>query len=357
MISKNITHKDVLNAISEIDKNGIPSVRNSKKYYLCYKRKYYPPKYVLSIANKYANNKELEPGEFSGGDETNSFLIKLGFGVRECHDVILNKYKKKRIRENNIVTAIIESNGSYDNKSRYLLLEAILKEIENKANLIILPAGFINYAKISDNDIKTLESHVVDLLKKYQEKIVVCFGIDVAKGKHQLGIAISPKGILALGRKFFPTKREKNYIQKADSVYEKEFGFKRIFKWNGRNYFIAVCYDVFGIKHLKSPLQNIDYVIDLIHGFYPKGEASSGEVYFAKHGLAGASKEWKCPTFGSAVFFNRIVPYNWQSGIIWNKGKKSTQLWKYEDNPLKPINSQNVVTKNEKVIMRYFVVN
>lgn len=66
--------------------------------------------------------------------------------------------------------------------------------------------------------------------------------------------------------------------------------------------FLAVCYDSFGIKHQKLRKRGVDLVFDLIHGFYPKGEGGSGEVYFAKHGLAGAAKQWNCPVFGAVVF-------------------------------------------------------
>jgi len=354
MISNNITGEDVLNALSEIDKNGIPSNRHSKKYFLDYKGKRYPPKYVLSLANKYANKNELDPNEFSGGDETNDFLIKLGFDIKENHEIA--PYVSDGVTKSLVVTAIIESNGKHENKTRLLLLEDIIIKIDSGVNILILPAGFVSYANISEKVIKTLENQIAHLLRQHQkEDTVICFGIDADKGKHQLGLAISINGIVALGRKFFPTDDEKDEIQKANTSNDKEFGFERAFNWKGKNYFIAVCYDSFGIKKMKLSNSNIDYIIDLIHGFYPKGEGQSGEAYFARHGLAGASKTWKCPAFGSAVFFNRTMPHNWPSGIIWNKGKLSTQIWKYIDNPLKPFRTQKVSTKEEKVIMRYFL--
>jgi hypothetical protein len=48
-----------------------------------YEGKYYPPKYIISLANKYANDRELDSSEFSGGKETNSFLRALGFKIVE----------------------------------------------------------------------------------------------------------------------------------------------------------------------------------------------------------------------------------------------------------------------------------
>lgn len=81
MIPKNIDQNHILKVIRKIDKNGIPKSRKSRKFQLFYDGKYYPPKYVISLANRYANGIELEPSEFSGGQETNSFLKKLGFEV------------------------------------------------------------------------------------------------------------------------------------------------------------------------------------------------------------------------------------------------------------------------------------
>lgn len=43
--------------------------------------KRYPPKYLISIANKYANGEELHPSDFSGGRESNSYLSELGFEI------------------------------------------------------------------------------------------------------------------------------------------------------------------------------------------------------------------------------------------------------------------------------------
>lgn len=81
IIPKNINQAHVIKAIREIDKNGVPKGRKSKKFQLFYYGKYYPPKYIISLANRYANGVELEPLEFSGGQETNNFLKKLGFEV------------------------------------------------------------------------------------------------------------------------------------------------------------------------------------------------------------------------------------------------------------------------------------
>jgi len=83
MIPENINQNHILKAIREIDMNGVPKGRKSRKFQLFYNGKHYPPKYVISLANKYANGMGLEPSEFSGGQETNNFLKKLVFEVVE----------------------------------------------------------------------------------------------------------------------------------------------------------------------------------------------------------------------------------------------------------------------------------
>jgi len=83
MIPKNINRGHIIKAIEEIKKVGIPAGRSSKKFHLEYNGEFYPPKYTVSLANKYANGKELDPQEFSGGAETNNFFKDLGFNIVE----------------------------------------------------------------------------------------------------------------------------------------------------------------------------------------------------------------------------------------------------------------------------------
>jgi hypothetical protein len=81
MIPKNIRREHVLKAIEEIRKTGVPEGRGSRKFLIEFNGDYYPPKYVISLANKYANGEELNPSEFSGGTESNDFLRSFGFKI------------------------------------------------------------------------------------------------------------------------------------------------------------------------------------------------------------------------------------------------------------------------------------
>lgn len=80
-IPKNIKRKHILQAVDYINEYGTPDERKSTRFHLIYEKKPYCPKYVVSVANIFANGEELAPSKFSGGKETNSFLAKLGFQI------------------------------------------------------------------------------------------------------------------------------------------------------------------------------------------------------------------------------------------------------------------------------------
>jgi hypothetical protein len=554
MIPKNINKDHILAAIAEIDKNGIPSGRNATKYHLIYKGKPFPPKYIISLANKYANGTVLKSNEFNGGKETNDFLARYEFHVSsksslgrmpqknkkekkhdercsECKNTIieifrclygqvkvdhkikvparidgyldkslqiylqkilkgleahrgykdfirlrtlhrcdlyvpsinavvefdesqhftqsrkialsyypdslrlgfdLNIWKSlcdkidakdndpvyrdeqrawydtirdflpiisgfnptirmrmgeyrwcslnpqdpndvltfqrrisalstineaKSIKSNDIsqiATIIIQSNGEYNNITREKLLNDVLEKLNGLAHAIIFPAGFYKVIENASNSMDLFAERIKRILKEQKTKTTVCFGIDGRDSIDQIAVAVTKAGIVGVGRKFHPTSDEKERIQLANSYTEGDSGYPRIININGKNAFLAVCYDGFGIRqrHLENP--GVQLVFDLVHGFMPIGEEGSGEVYFAKHGFAGSSKQWKCPVFGAAVFFNREIPQKWPTGVVWNQGTKSTKKWRYIDNPMLPQNEFEIKHANEIVIIRTF---
>jgi hypothetical protein len=349
MIPVGIKSIHVIRAIQEIDSKGIPSERESRRFALIFKGKKYPPKYVLSLANKYINGRELDPSNFSGGQETNSFLRSLGFVVREISPLKPKtiksiKYEKmrKKIKGNWVATVLLRSNarfGRTDNDVREKVLEDVLNKTLRRTSgngVILFPGGYFNSGEKKANAIFTLvRDRLKKELRKVKRNIIVCIGIDGRLGrsypKDQLAIAVSRKGIIAIGRKFNPTENEEGKIFSASNYQSLENGKSRIFSVNGKRFFLAICYDVFGLKELENPEVNI--ILNTIHQFTPSGEGS-GDVYFAR-GLAGASKAWKCPVFGSVVFFNRNIPHRWPSGVRWNQGNKSVQKWKYKNNPIR----------------------
>jgi hypothetical protein len=543
MIPANIESEHIIKAIREIDLNRVPPGRESRSFLLIFEGKQYPPKYVLSQANKFANGEELDPSRFSGGQETNYFLRRLRFdileisssktigdsissskrafeGIQKGHDercpkckktiegmlnkiygnvennykfevstnledykdfsfyqqleeilLELQKYRghndfvrtpnlprcdffasnldfivefdesqhftqprkitlqhypeklkfgfdkerwialcekidakdndpyyrdeqrawydtlrdfltelrsleptirlysremqwcslnpekledvaKFRILIENrrkkskdlVATVVLQSSRGYSNEERLKVLSQIVDLVAKKTDgdgVILFPGGWFSADEKEARGLyEWTEKQVGRILSEKDKNLITCLGIDGRKtsewAKDQIGAAISKNGIIALGRKFHPAPTEKEYVDLAKDHLAEEEGKARVFELGGRKYFICACYDSFGIKQKGIPNFGINVVLDLVHAFYPKGEGGSGDVYFAKHGFAGASKEWDCLVFGAAVFFNRKIPERWPSGVYWNQGGKSTQKWRYEDNPIKP---------------------
>ena len=81
MIPGNILNRHVVEAMGIIDRMGVPNNRISNKFDLLYNNNKYPPKYIISVANKIVNNTDLDTESYSGGDESNNFLIRLGFTI------------------------------------------------------------------------------------------------------------------------------------------------------------------------------------------------------------------------------------------------------------------------------------
>ena len=79
-IPENILRENVLKAIEEIREKDIPKNRKIQTWVLVYNNQVYPPKYVISLSNKYANGKFLNSSEFNTY-EAMAYLRKLGFQI------------------------------------------------------------------------------------------------------------------------------------------------------------------------------------------------------------------------------------------------------------------------------------
>ncbi|OCA88930.1 HNH endonuclease [Pseudobacillus wudalianchiensis] len=78
-IPESINKSHLLQALKIIKEKGISNYRSSTKFDVIYEGVHFPPKEVLREANWLANGSELH--HFSGGDESNNFLIRRGFTV------------------------------------------------------------------------------------------------------------------------------------------------------------------------------------------------------------------------------------------------------------------------------------
>lgn len=76
-----ITRQNIIDALKQIDKEGVPFHNQSVTYDLVTEDgKKYPPKYVIIVATKLANGENLSTEEFNSIDAYN-FLQKLGFTI------------------------------------------------------------------------------------------------------------------------------------------------------------------------------------------------------------------------------------------------------------------------------------
>lgn len=250
-------------------------------------------------------------------------------------------------------------------ETRYQILSYVICQILSKVEgdgIILFPAGWIDAREDNAKELycETVK-RITPLLKKEKRDVFVCVGIDGNKKDDlmwwdQIALAINKNGIQAVGRKFHPTKIEKDKKYKdlvknnfAEDYLVKEEVYSRVFDLNGVRYYLSVCYDIFGLKKDGRENKNMDVILNLVHRFCPKGiknrdceegksGVSSGDSYYARHGFGGASKKWACPVFGAAVFYDRKVPTRWPSGVMWNAGNKSTRDCKYEEISLQPVN-------------------
>lgn len=80
MIPKGLQHKHFISAATEIDKNGVPTRRESYRYDLFLNEKKFPPKYIISIANKYLNGVEWSSKKFNAVEARDYFLNR-GYNI------------------------------------------------------------------------------------------------------------------------------------------------------------------------------------------------------------------------------------------------------------------------------------
>jgi hypothetical protein len=236
-----------------------------------------------------------------------------------------------------IATVVLSSDNSSTNAKKIKDLNEIVDSTD--ADVFILPGGHFSAGqKRASTLYKSLASKI------HAPNSIVCMGVDGYNQKpwprDQTAIAISNSEVISAARKFYSAPTEENII--LSQFGDDEKGLPRTFSCENKNYFLTVCYDSFGIRHknLKNP--GVEAIINHIHGFFPAGQPNSGESYFARHGLAGASKQWSVPIFASATFFDRPIPKNWPSGVSWDSGEESTLNWGYSKNAIGPESEKHV---------------
>ncbi len=119
MIPKNITIDHIIKAIEYIDKNGVPERHNSNKYELRFNgvSRYpplYPPKYIIAVANKIANNVKISTRGFNAV-QAKDHIISLrhdSFRIYKNGKLETNQYSTNENQDN--PEASIETTNSND---------------------------------------------------------------------------------------------------------------------------------------------------------------------------------------------------------------------------------------------------
>jgi hypothetical protein len=217
--------------------------------------------------------------------------------------------------------------------------------------IILLPGGYFSNDN-SDYNVEFLTDLVTnDLMYELRirdiEKIAIVTGIDSDPinedsdiMRDQLALAVDSHQILGLGRKWYPTKVEREHIHAASGWNKTERDRSRIFGFHGKVFYMAVCYDSFGLRKFDVPngfgheyKEKVHGVLNVVHQFMPTGKKNSGNVYFAKHGFAGLSNHWNVPVFGATTFYGREIPDAWPTAVLTHD---YGQKWLYSQNDMKP---------------------
>ena len=89
VIPNNVTRDHVISALKEIRNQDIPPIYQYRRYALEYEGKRYPPRYLISVANKYANASILEHSKIGSLDAI-SLLDNMGFTILDLSDAESN---------------------------------------------------------------------------------------------------------------------------------------------------------------------------------------------------------------------------------------------------------------------------
>jgi hypothetical protein len=115
----------LLRAIDEILDHGIPTGARSSTYELLHEGERFPPKLVVSIANRFANGEDLDRQTFRGGLNREAFqlLERAGFVIEPKRDQFESGYENLKKR---FLAALPNFSGFRDEK--YLDLERQYKD-------------------------------------------------------------------------------------------------------------------------------------------------------------------------------------------------------------------------------------
>jgi hypothetical protein len=131
-----IRSEHVKMAAADVLRNPIPRNRSYDRYYLDYEGKKYPVKYIVSLANVFANESRvmLDPGKFNTYD-AQEHLEKLGFDIVDT--LAHQEYRHKGFK----LLSLALFNNSLLGSIRYSFVEDEDKQDQIYSTVLIGPNG------------------------------------------------------------------------------------------------------------------------------------------------------------------------------------------------------------------------
>lgn len=274
-----ISKSNVLSAIKQIQKKGIPPRRRSTRFCLIHDGKLYPPKYVVSLAVKSGTGHVLDPQEFGGGVETNLLLKRLGFSVVSMRQGIggISHSGKTAYQKPLIGRVVVRGRPSDPKNGEAMLLNVLTKSWPKGLRLkfLITPGGFVvgyfptNWTggigwNSKAADMEELKKHALRTLSRTVTSRV-------------LKAAVGKVDVLTIG---IDLESDEGY---AELVAIYEIGSRRVY-WTGKSYpTIGQERDLVQVVDLHTHLQRLGGERILVLGchdlnmFSPRARASQDE--------------------------------------------------------------------------------
>ena len=229
-----------------------------------------------------------------------------------------------------IATINFKNLEELNNGERIEWLAAIMEEnvsVGIDPDIYVLPAGFVGTKCSAKECLDTVIDDIGQIINEVDSNSIVCVGFDGEYGKEQLAFAANRDECLSIARKFHHKEETAHEVDLAISFLEEENDHSRIFECKGKKFYLAVCYDIYGINQNEIINPGVDAILNAIHGFGGSGDVSG----FARKGMAGASQRWKCPVFSAANFSNRQIASNWPTGVLFTDSAVHRNNLTYDD--------------------------
>lgn len=254
MIPKQITREHVRLAAGVLCRNGVPQRHESHAFRVEVDEACYPPKYLISDAARIATGRALSFAEFGGGNETNSYLRRLGFRVSDGPSAVLRSLRASGLRisvrlprvarvtwARLIITKPRDWSGSAASVRR--VLDAVFQvwPREVRASVLLAPGGFLSFPwphRITRSELpdrfepplsilKELRTAARDMYAKCIEPLsselaertdVLSMGVDAFSDHDELGVELIVSRGSGTGREFWSGKVYPTVSQQASLV-------------------------------------------------------------------------------------------------------------------------------------------